>query len=385
MKPLNILLVSDSEYEIKNTQKLLGANFGVISATTSNKIAIRLFKEKRPALLLLSYEHVDKALKFYLSLHKNVLKVFIIPHKVLLLCNNKSSEKAYNLCKGDVIDDYIACRPLFDPYRLCLSVQQNIDHYKQEQSNLENAINLEKITADMESLNVVAIEKLQQCLGEQINSTQHFNQYSKGLSQATHELQQNIKSLFSKGNNNKFGAIIEKELSDFKEKSLDKPTLSLSEQLHGTKNKIEYLVNDFKRLINNLDSNTSKHQKIKVLVIDDDDMYREMIDAMLDIEAINVKTFSGGLAAIKYLQSETADIILLDYMMPDLNGLAVLRLLKSSDYLKEIPVVMLTGDNSKHIVVESIKAGAKDYIVKPASRKILLDKINSIVNIQPTL
>lgn len=98
-------------------------------------------------------------------------------------------------------------------------------------------------------------------------------------------------------------------------------------------------------------------------------------------ETVNVKTFNCGLAAIEYLQSETTDIILLDYMMPNLNGLAVLRLLKSSVTLKEIPVVMLTGDRSKHIVVESMKAGAKDYIVKPANRKALLDKINSIVGV----
>lgn len=98
-------------------------------------------------------------------------------------------------------------------------------------------------------------------------------------------------------------------------------------------------------------------------------------------ETVNVKTFNCGLAAIEYLQSETTDIILLDYMMPNLNGLAVLRLLKSSVTLKEIPVVMLTGDSSKHIVVESMKAGAKDYIVKPANRKALLDKINSIVGV----
>jgi len=59
----------------------------------------------------------------------------------------------------------------------------------------------------------------------------------------------------------------------------------------------------------------------------------------------------------------------------------MLRLLKSSTTLRDIPVVMLTGDSSKHIVVDTIKAGAKDYIVKPANRKILLEKINSILNV----
>ena len=259
MVPVNILLLSDSQYEIENTQKLLGADFGKISATTSKDVAMRLFKENRPALLILSYDNLDKAIAFYFSLHIDVLKTFIIPHKVLLLCNNKASEKAYKLCKHDVIDDYIACRPLFDPFRLRLSVQQNIDHYKQEQHYLKNASNLEKITSDMQSLNMVAIEKLQQLGSEQIKSTQSFDQHSKGLSQATRELQKNIKSLFSKNSNRKLGAIIEKELSDFKEKSLDKPTLSISEQLHSTQNKIESIVNDFKFFIKNIERKKDKY------------------------------------------------------------------------------------------------------------------------------
>ena len=119
-----------------------------------------------------------------------------------------------------------------------------------------------------------------------------------------------------------------------------------------------------------------------MVVIDDDDMYREMIDAMLESETMSVKTFNCGIAAIEYFQSETADIILLDYMMPNLNGLAVLRLLKSSATLSKIPVVMLTGDSSKEIVVGSMKAGAKAYIVKPANQTLLLDKINSILSAQ---
>jgi response regulator RpfG family c-di-GMP phosphodiesterase len=381
MKPVNILLLSDSPYEVKNTQKLLGADFGKISATTCEESARLLFKENRPALLILSYEHVGEALEFYLSLHDSVLKTTAIPHKVLLFCNNKGSETAYNLCKHDVIDDYIACRPLFDPFRLRLSVQQNIERYKQELRYAKNANNLEKITSDIQSLSVLTIEKLQQFVGEQIKSTKFLDQHSKKLSQATRELQKNIKSLFSKNNNRKLGAIIEKEISGFKEKSVDKPILSLSEELHSTQNKIEYLVNDFKLFLNNLDSSIHKQKEIKVLVIDDDDMYREMVLSMLENEALTIKTFNCGYAAIEYLQSETTDIILLDYNMPNINGLAVLRLLKASGTLKEIPVVMLTGVNSKQIVVESIKAGAKGYIVKPSNRKILLNKINSIVNI----
>jgi hypothetical protein len=147
-----------------------------------------LFKESSPALLILSYEHVGEALEFYLSLHDSVLKTTVIPHKVLLFCNNKGSEAAYNLCKHDVIDDYIACRPLFEPFRLRLSVKQNIERYKQELHYLKNANNLEKITSDMQSLSVLTIEKLQQFVGEQIKFTKFLDQHSKKLSQATREL-----------------------------------------------------------------------------------------------------------------------------------------------------------------------------------------------------
>jgi len=382
MKKVTILLLSDSQYEIENIQNVLGADFGKVLTTTSEKEAIKFFKKNSIALLVLSYEHIDKAVGFYLSLYEGFFKKFDIHHKILLLCSNKDSEKSYKYCENGVIDDYITSRPLFDSFRLRLSVQQNIKAYEQEKDAINNARLLEKITTDMHNLNVLSIGKLQELGIEQTSSAQCFDQYSQELSKATNELQQNIKSLFSTSKNRELNSLVEKELLNFQEKSIDNSALTLSEQLHSTQNKIEDLVKDFKRLTNNSVETIDSPKVIKVVVIDDDDMYREMVDGMLDSETVSVKTFDCGLAAIDYLHTEIADIILLDYMMPELDGLGVLRLLKSSAKLRDIPVVMLTGDSTKHIVVESIKAGAKDYIVKPANRKKLLDKINSVVNVK---
>jgi DNA-binding response OmpR family regulator len=68
-----------------------------------------------------------------------------------------------------------------------------------------------------------------------------------------------------------------------------------------------------------------------------------------------------------------------DYALPDINGIEATRRLKSVAQFVEIPVVMITGNSEKAVVVESLKAGAADFIVKPLDRDRLLAKIRGLL------
>ena len=118
-------------------------------------------------------------------------------------------------------------------------------------------------------------------------------------------------------------------------------------------------------------------QIIKVLVVDDDESYREGLKSILEAEGYEVKTVVDGITAINIMQSSQFDLILLDIVMPIVSGMDVLKNIKNSFY--ECEVVMLTGENDIHTAVESIKLGAYDYLLKPCSGTEILNTISRAV------
>jgi DNA-binding NtrC family response regulator len=118
-------------------------------------------------------------------------------------------------------------------------------------------------------------------------------------------------------------------------------------------------------------------QIIKVLVVDDDESYREGLRSILETEGYEVKTVIDGVSAINILQSNQYDLILLDIVMPLVNGIDVLKNIKNSFY--DCEVVMLTGENDIHTAVESIKLGAYDYLLKPCSGTDIINTLNRAV------
>ena len=105
----------------------------------------------------------------------------------------------------------------------------------------------------------------------------------------------------------------------------------------------------------------------KVLVVEDEIHIQKLIKLILEKNKFEVIAVGSGEEAL--LALETADpkpdLVLLDIMMPGIDGLQVLRIIKANSSLKHIPVVMLTALAQESVVLQGIKLGAKDYIRKP--------------------
>jgi PleD family two-component response regulator len=116
-----------------------------------------------------------------------------------------------------------------------------------------------------------------------------------------------------------------------------------------------------------------------VLVVDDDSVQRKILGAILTTENCRVLYASSGLEALNSVCKVRPDLILMDVLMPDMSGLETTRRLKSSLQFNAIPVIMITGKSEGNIVVDSLRAGAMDFIVKPYDRTSLVAKINRVL------
>ena len=102
-----------------------------------------------------------------------------------------------------------------------------------------------------------------------------------------------------------------------------------------------------------------------VLIVDDDSAVRDLLRHRFEVEGIKVDTANDGVAAIKYLSTHTPDLVILDRLMPRLEGTAVLYEIKNKINLKSIPVMILTAMSNRNEASEWFKRGAMDFIAKP--------------------
>ncbi len=118
----------------------------------------------------------------------------------------------------------------------------------------------------------------------------------------------------------------------------------------------------------------------KVVVIDDEPFILMMIEDKLTRAGINVITLRESKDALPVIRREMPDLIILDWMMPELSGIDLCRMLKADPALKDIPVFMLTAKGQDADRQLGLQCGAAMYITKPFSPKALLDMVNSVLN-----
>lgn len=115
-----------------------------------------------------------------------------------------------------------------------------------------------------------------------------------------------------------------------------------------------------------------------VLVVDDDPVMLKTLRTYLE-DSFTVTAVKSGKLAIKFLEKQTPDIILLDYMMPDWDGATTYQLIRGRENGKRVPIVFLTGINDKDKVMECLSLRPQGYLVKPVNKPDVIAKIKELV------
>ena len=116
-----------------------------------------------------------------------------------------------------------------------------------------------------------------------------------------------------------------------------------------------------------------------ILVVEDDLDIRELISFNLQNEGHQVFEAKDGEAGIDKAREKLPDLILLDLMLPGIQGLDVCRIIKSDQETKEIPIIMVTALGQEEDIVKGLETGADDYITKPFSIKVLIARVNAVL------
>ncbi len=118
-------------------------------------------------------------------------------------------------------------------------------------------------------------------------------------------------------------------------------------------------------------------KKLRLLVVDDEDGLRTLLKSELELHGFDVDEADGGTIALEAAKANVYDLIILDIRMPDIDGLEVLRRIRSGKLAKK--VIMLTGVDELKIARETLELGADDFLTKPIEFKNLIACIDRVV------
>jgi two-component system chemotaxis response regulator CheY len=119
--------------------------------------------------------------------------------------------------------------------------------------------------------------------------------------------------------------------------------------------------------------------KMNILVVDDFSTMRRIIKNVLkQLGYVNIMEADDGTTALEMMKKEKIDFVISDWNMPQMSGLELLKVVRTTEEWKDLPFLMITAEGQKEHVVEAVKHHVSNYIIKPFTPETLMEKINKI-------
>jgi two-component system alkaline phosphatase synthesis response regulator PhoP len=132
------------------------------------------------------------------------------------------------------------------------------------------------------------------------------------------------------------------------------------------------------RVLNSGASNEVEQMaKERILIVDDEEDILELLSVNLKREGYEVLRAENGEDAVSLASAEKPDLVILDLMLPGVDGLTVCKMIKGSSFTRNIPIIMLTAKGQEADIVRGLEQGADDYVAKPFSPKVLMARVKT--------
>ncbi|MDO8959941.1 MAG: response regulator [Rhodocyclaceae bacterium] len=375
-----ILVVSDDAEEVRVVRELLLHDFSNVFSADSEEAGVRLFQERLPAVLVLVFQELERSERFYLMLYRQCPTIHEIPHQTLLLCKSNESEAAFSLCRNGTFDDYLINRPLHDPLRLRLAVQQALARQAGRTESVSVQRQLAHIGSDLHHLDLFVNKALDGGQAHQAESLKAFRDFASRL---TRELDQ-FEAHMNQAAAGVAAKVIEKsglrqQFDGLRRDRVEPDVRHIESKLQEAQQWAKQFDKDYRAQAVKVASHEFPPAHPEALLVDDDEVYREMLGIMLEEVGLRITQAASGEAALAEMRKHPPDIVLLDYNMPGLDGAETLERMKADPELRQIPVIMLSGVCTREVMLGVSKLGAAGFIVKPSNRPTILAKINSLL------
>jgi CheY-like chemotaxis protein len=376
-----IMIASDSDVDAAKVKFLLHTEFDHVYISTEPDKVPGDFVRFRPNVLVLAFDSLEKAERYYLELYRLCEEVHKQQLRTVILCNQHETKQVYELCKKKYFDDYILFWPMSDDSsRLAMSIHHSLHDLAATKSQGEtmgefytHARHLAELEKSLTqqigqgSLQIEAASQAMEHASQKVGAA--LDKFSQRLISGALPDTVEVKSVEG----------MEKEMSRFKREEVQPQLDTAIEKTQPLKQWARELKQECEPYLKSARALNAMAEGVRptILVVDDDEIQRIILNKLLTAKNYNLLFAKDGLEALNVLKSKQPDLILMDIMMPNLNGVEATRRLKTIPEFAGTPVIMITGKSEGEVVVDCKKAGAFDFVVKPYAHATLLAKIDS--------
>lgn len=383
LKPIEakarILVASDSPSDAALVKKLLVQEFEQVFLSTNPDLAAKDFESRAPDVLVLAFNTLEKSERYYLGLYRLSGKIHLQPHRTVVLCNIDEVSQAYKACRKQYFDDYVQFWPMTnDAPRLLMSVHLSLRDLRAISEGGPSAAEFAAQARRLAELGSMLEQHVAQ-------GSQRIEGANRAMAQAELDIGAALDGFSSKlaqGNLPGVSRIsdvsgLEQEIRRLKQEEIGQRFRKVAESVQPIKQWTDDFRKGFEPHIESARALNAMADAIRpmILVVDDDEFQRSIVNTLLAAENYRLVFSGGGVEALNILRKMQPDLILMDIMMPDLDGIETTRRLKTMPQFAKVPVIMVTGKSEGAAVRDSIKAGAANFIVKPLDRDTLLAKV----------
>jgi CheY-like chemotaxis protein len=374
-----ILVASDQRAEAEALRSQLAMDYPNIWVSADPERHVEDFERVKPDVLLLVFNRIENAQGYYLGLYRFGTAAQQHSHRTIVFCGKDQVKKAFELCRKQYFDDYVLFWPSpYDGSRLPMSIHVALRELKQSRGLSVSERQLGDYARQLDEFGRTLDQRLTQG-GRQVESVAEqlarngerlghaiemlLDRIARGgLDDAVairdaHKLQRELKSFVA----DQIGPLVESG------RVAVEPLRQWTSQLqHDSSSQL----GQAQSLLKQLAATTRR-----ILVVDDDEFSQKVVGRILEREGYEVVAAGSGTEALNLLRKTRPSLILMDYMLPDQDGVETTRRLKQTGEYAAIPIIMLTGQSSRDTVIRSLAAGAVDFLAKPLNPGTLLAKL----------
>jgi CheY-like chemotaxis protein len=379
----NILIASDSSSDAALVQSILEREFDTVHVSTDPDRSVSDFELHPPGVLILAFDSLEKSERYYLGLFRHSQMIHRQPHRTVILCAKDQIQAAFELCRREVFDDYNLFWPMTnDALQLPMSVHRALRALaaldRAEPTAAEfagRARHLAQATASVTQRIAEGGARINE-VGDSVARIERgvdaaLDGFSRRITQG--ELPDVLAVRSVEG--------LEREIDRIKRAEIHPGFRAVADSIEPLTKWARELQRDHQPQLDAVRSlkAMADHVVPTVLVVDDDDFQHQLVANILKAENYRLMFAAGGVEALRIVRKAQPDLILMDFAMPTMDGMEVMRRLKAVPAFALVPVIMVTGNSGGHVVKDSLKSGAIDFVVKPFDRETLIAKVARVL------
>lgn len=378
-----ILIAADNVSNAGMVRKLLQDEYQNVFASTDPALIAQDFERHRPAVLVLAFDALENAERYYLGLYRLCPTVQQHSHRTVILCNKDQVKRVYDLCKKSYFDDYVLFWPMtYDMSRLGMAV-----HHALRELAVFNAGGPTVTEFAAQARRIAELETL---LDERMaKGDQHIDLANTAIARAEQHIGTALDGFTQRLTAGGLGdAVIvanadalNEEISRFKQQEIFERFRVVDREVGPLKAWANEFRQGYAPLMQSVRALKVMANEVRpvILLVDDDELQQRIVGKALEGANYSVLFALHGIDALNVLRKSRPDVILMDVMMPQMDGIETTRRIMANPQLAGLKVIMMTGKSENKVVIDSLKAGAVDFVVKPIDRDTLLEKLARVL------